>query len=497
MQSVLEAPPTLETVREKTPNQVLGRVGFLWQHSRWWMTILLASSDLLGLLLSGYLAVQLRLLLGNGFNNPQPYYDMAPLMLAFLVAYAVGNLYPGIGLNPVEELRRLSISTSAIFLVFATAMFWAKSAEEFSRLLFSFCWMLALVILPFGRWLIRKLAIRLKLWGEPVALVGFGVRGKKLLEYLRTNPQLGFMPVVVVGDYTPEEVDLYGIPKLRGERVLEDQEVFIRAELSTAILVPPEVPEVFRNALIDERRFGLRRLILISNQNWIGGAAVVSHDLQGILGLEVQRNLLNSGERFVKRSMELLIIALGSVVALPVFLVCALLVHLDSRGGIFYGHKRVGSGGKELKVWKFRTMVTNADQVLQEYLRHNPDKQAEWDASRKLRDDPRVTRVGRLLRKTSLDELPQLWNVLKGEMSLVGPRPIVRDEMNYYRSSFALYSQVAPGITGLWQVSGRSDTSYEERIRLDDYYIRHWSIWMDIYILARTVLVVLKRTGAY
>jgi lipopolysaccharide/colanic/teichoic acid biosynthesis glycosyltransferase len=142
-------------------------------------------------------------------------------------------------------------------------------------------------------------------------------------------------------------------------------------------------------------------------------------------------------------------------------------------------------------------MVPDASRVLKDYLDNNPDLLHEWETTFKLQEDPRVTRVGKVMRKLSLDELPQLWNVLLGEMSLVGPRPIVEEEVHYYGDRFELYSLVLPGITGFWQVSGRNDTSYEKRVCLDEFYVRNWSIWLDIYILARTVSVVLLRKGAY
>jgi lipopolysaccharide/colanic/teichoic acid biosynthesis glycosyltransferase len=142
-------------------------------------------------------------------------------------------------------------------------------------------------------------------------------------------------------------------------------------------------------------------------------------------------------------------------------------------------------------------MVQNADQVLSEYLREHPILRQEWDWNQKLKDDPRITRVGRFLRRTSLDELPQFWNALKQEMSLVGPRPIVQEEIHRYGEDFQLYQMVKPGITGLWQVSGRNSLSYERRVSLDSYYVRNWSVWLDLYVLARTIKVVLKGDGAY
>jgi lipopolysaccharide/colanic/teichoic acid biosynthesis glycosyltransferase len=142
-------------------------------------------------------------------------------------------------------------------------------------------------------------------------------------------------------------------------------------------------------------------------------------------------------------------------------------------------------------------MVGNADEVLQSYLAQHPEALTLWKETRKLKDDPRITRMGKFLRRTSLDELPQLWNVLRREMSLVGPRPIVEEEVNHYAEKFRLYTRVLPGITGLWQVSGRSNTTYEERVNLDAYYVRNWSVWLDLYILCKTLWVVLCGEGAY
>jgi lipopolysaccharide/colanic/teichoic acid biosynthesis glycosyltransferase len=142
-------------------------------------------------------------------------------------------------------------------------------------------------------------------------------------------------------------------------------------------------------------------------------------------------------------------------------------------------------------------MVDNADEMLEHCLQTDPALHAEWVAQHKLKSDPRVTKIGKFLRQTSLDELPQIWNVIRGEMSLVGPRPIVRHEIEKYAEEFDLYQKVRPGITGLWQVSGRSETTYEQRVAMDVHYVRNWSVWLDVYLLARTVGVVLRKQGAY
>lgn len=187
----------------------------------------------------------------------------------------------------------------------------------------------------------------------------------------------------------------------------------------------------------------------------------------------------------------------GGVLIFPLFILIAIAVVLDTKGNPFYGHTRIGEYGTRFTIWKFRTMVPNADQVLEDYLDLDSSLRSEWEAKHKLKDDPRLTRVGGFLRKYSLDELPQLWNVLQGEMSLVGPRPIIDEETQKYAECFHFYKLVKPGITGMWQVNGRNNTTYEERVRLDEYYVCNWSIGLDIYILAKTFWVVLRRDGAY
>ena len=198
----------------------------------------------------------------------------------------------------------------------------------------------------------------------------------------------------------------------------------------------------------------------------------------------------------VKRFMDVLLAGLGVVILSPLLLVLVVLVKLTSRGPVLFGHRRLGEGGRPIRVFKFRSMVVNAEARLQEMLATDPALRAEYEATYKLREDPRVTPLGRWLRRTSMDELPQLFNVLHGDLSLVGPRPIVADEIAKYGPASAAILRVSPGVTGLWQVSGRSDLDYAERVRLDMDYITHWSIWLDLRILAATIPAVLRRKGA-
>jgi len=216
----------------------------------------------------------------------------------------------------------------------------------------------------------------------------------------------------------------------------------------------------------------------------------------GVPILHVKRAFIVSTGLRIKRLLDVVLSFAGIVVLSPVFLIVGLLVGLTSRGPIFFGHRRMGTGGSTIHVLKFRTMVVNAEQVLEHMLQENPELRAEWETSFKLKKDPRVTRLGSFLRKTSLDELPQLFNVLVGDLSLVGPRPIVSDEMAKYGDAAKFILRVPPGVTGLWQVSGRSDVDYAERVDLDIQYINNWSLTLDFTILFRTIPAVLSRKGS-
>jgi Undecaprenyl-phosphate galactose phosphotransferase WbaP len=201
--------------------------------------------------------------------------------------------------------------------------------------------------------------------------------------------------------------------------------------------------------------------------------------------------------RVVKRSLDVGSVLLLSILLLPLMLVVAAAVWLSSPGSVLFSHRRIRRHGEFFTMWKFRTMCINSGEVLEQYLNAHPEARAEWRATHKLKCDPRVTRVGKFLRRTSLDELPQLWNVLNGTMSLVGPRPIVAAEVEKYGDRFWDYCAVKPGITGLWQVSGRSELSYTQRVELDRLYAQNWSLTTDARILLRTWSSVVNRDGAY
>ncbi len=215
------------------------------------------------------------------------------------------------------------------------------------------------------------------------------------------------------------------------------------------------------------------------------------------LALYIKNKLLHSGEITIKAIFDKVLSIVLFILFLPLLLLLYVIVYISTKGDPLYKQKRIGKDGKSFHIYKFRTMRINAEEILEEILENDPILKAEWEREFKLKDDPRITKIGKFLRRTSLDELPQLYNVFQGKMSLVGPRPIIEDEVVKYGEFFNYFSAVKPGITGLWQVSGRNDISYDERVRLDVWYVRNWSMELDIMILVKTAAIVLARKGSY
>jgi Undecaprenyl-phosphate galactose phosphotransferase WbaP len=249
-------------------------------------------------------------------------------------------------------------------------------------------------------------------------------------------------------------------------------------------------------ALINCYRRHFSHILVIPGFSGFSCLWVNPKNLGGTLALEMCQQVFVPSRQFLKRFIDIVLTMFIGIVFAPLILAIAIAIKVDSRGSVLYPHWRIGRGGREFCAWKFRSMVANAEAILAIYL-EDPSLREEWTRDYKLKNDPRITRIGRFLRRTSLDELPQLWNVIRGEMSLVGPRPIVRDEIARYGVDFETYTWVQSGLTGLWQVSGRSETSYQQRVEFDRFYVHNWSVWLDLCILFRTIGAVLSRAGAF
>lgn len=463
--------------------------------TRSWPTLaLMVASDLLALSLAWFTSIQVRRLVEEQFH-PWIYWQLYPMLGLLIITYTIVGLYPGVASSPVDELRRTSLSTSLIYLVLFATLFLRREGEIYSREVFILAWVLSIVLVLVFRSLVRLVFAPQRWWGYPVMVLGAGQTGEMVVKTLKRRPGIGLKPVLVLDDNPEKHGLLQGVPVLGG---LELAPALARTrKIPYAIVAMPGVPRKRLLKLLEQYGIAFAHLLIIPDLFEFSSLWVSAKDMGGVLGLEVRQRLLMPGPRLAKFSIDLVATLIGGLMVLPLIILIAILIKLDSPGPVFYLQTRIGQGGESFKAWKFRTMVPNASKFLKEYLDKHPDIQAVWEKDRKLRRDPRVTRIGRFLRQTSLDELPQLWNILRGEMSLVGPRPIVDEEIELYGDKFPLYTKVIPGLTGLWQVSGRNNITYQERVNLDAYYVRNWSVWLDIYILVRTVWVVITGEGAF
>jgi len=414
-----------------------------------------------------------------------------------IAALAFSGLYPGIGLTAVEHIRRSWRSVTLVYLLLTAAMFVTRSSVADSRGAFLFSWAFSLILVPVSRFSCGHLLAGRSWWGVPVIVIGAGSTGQAVIRNLKANRILGYCPVACLDDDLRKHGVCDGVPVVG---TLSNAE--LAAKMFGAQYAIIAIPGISRERLVWYLRSWSRlfpNILIVPNLAGVASLWTVPRDLGGVLGLEIRHNLLNPLNQLTKRALDITVSAMGLIAVSPLLALCALWIKKVSPTSPFYRQEREGKDGRILRVLKLRTMYPKADLMLEEHLAADPDAREEWNRFCKLKRDPRILPgVGHFLRKTSLDELPQLWNVLKGEMSLVGPRPFP----SYHNERFdpdihSLRIQVTPGITGLWQVSARSDGDLEVQATLDAYYIRNWSLWLDLYILIRTVRTVLAQEGSY
>jgi Undecaprenyl-phosphate galactose phosphotransferase WbaP len=394
-------------------------------------------------------------------------------------------------LSPVESLRRQVQLTCVVFGGVFTALFLSKTGLENSRFTLFLAFLLAIPLIPFIRMLGKRFLIRAKLWGIPVAIYGGGEAGQSIIRRLKDEPGEGYYPVCIFDD-NPDLLDrtIEGIP-VRGTT----QSVALNVPM--AILAMTRIEAERMTELMEGSLANYLKVVIIPNLIHVPWIWATTRDLNGTPGLEIANNLLDPRKRIFKRTIELGLTLVTLPLWAPLYCLIYLIIRSDGRGDPIFRQERIGQGACMFETLKFRTMVPHAEDVLKSKLSENPELREEWERNCKLRNDPRITRVGKFLRRTSLDEIPQLINVLRGEMSLVGPRPLPQYHYHQLPSYvLKLRERVKPGITGLWQVSGRSESGNDGMIRWDPYYVRNWSPWLDIVILVRTFRAVSKGTGA-
>ncbi len=425
--------------------------------------------DFLIIAISVYLAFQLRNSFGNGLSYQglpvNTYLTFYPIYIIVILLFTYEGIYT-YRYDFWHETRK--ILKALIFAAILTFAYLAmtKNIEYFSRLLIGFSFIFMAFLIPIGKLFIKNFLYKIGIWSKKAKIYG---DDPFLVKEIYGNHYLGYIE----------------------QKNCEFSTIFINSKKDDASklkeIIANEIKirkNVIFTPILDEYDLTHSHIYELSNTR---------------TNLIVYQNRLKSWHRRLMQSLlNYFFVLLLLPILLPLILIIAIAIKLESPGSAFFVHKRVGKNGKTIPVLKFRSMYSDAKERLEELLKKDSKIKEEWERNFKLKDDPRVTKVGKFLRKTSLDELPQILNVLAGHMNFVGPRPVIKDEIDrYYKEDAEYYYMVKPGITGLWQVSGRSDTDYEYRIKTDRWYVVNWSIWLDVVILLKTVKVVLKKDGAY
>ncbi len=487
--------PTLQqlsNILSVIPQSALSKFSIIKR--KFFASLLFIFSDLLTLSLSLTASISIsKFFISTDLNLPD-YFNIIPIVLSvFIVVFYFLSLYPGFGIDVIQEFKTLTQGISIVFAFLALMTFLIDKSAEYSRFTFLLSWLIAIIIVPLGRSTVRNLFGNKSWWGIPVIIIGAGKAGEQVIKSLKKHPQIGLRAIVAVDD----DIDKWGykhqIPVIGGLEIIP--ELTRKLSIDHAIIAIPNVSKQSQQEIIKRYSKYFSNLTIIPELFGLNTLWVSTQDFGGILGLKVQQSLLQRRARIQKRIFDLIFASILIILSIPLYIIIAIAIKLDSKGSILFYQKRVGLNNKKFKIIKFRTMKVDAERQFYQILKENPDLYHEYKIYHKLKNDPRLTRIGKFLRKYSLDELPQFFNVLKGDMSLIGPRAYMTIELEKFQNHEDIIFKVKPGVSGLWQVTERNQTSFEERKITDIYYIRNWSMFLDFYILARTIIVVLKGNG--
>ena len=450
----------------------------------------------LGTLAAYYLRLNLSILpVSSNFKVEEIYvYGVVPIV--FLTILLLNNAYSVV--TPYwDTMKNLFRSITIGVVVSIVLMYTGHVINDVSRLFVAFAYICMLVFIFSERFIVGKILSKAGYLTIPILLVGAGKTAELVQRSLDRMPITTYKIIGYVDD-NPKSSSIAKEYSCLG--AFKDVESVIKdTGVQTVLICAPGLESKRLVSLINQLQLLVKRVAFVPELFGLPTSNISARGMmeeQAVI-LRVQNNLARKSNRIIKRMFDIVVTICGGFFILPFMLFIAVIIYLDSEGPIIYKQKRIGQNGKEFNFYKFRSMVKNADTILEEYLNTYESEKIEWQKNFKLKNDPRVTKIGRIIRKTSIDELPQLWNVLIGDMSLVGPRPLLPNEVERYNSYIEDYKLVLPGLTGVWQVSGRSDTTFEQRAIMDSWYIHNWSIWIDIVYLLKTVLAVVKSKGAY
>lgn len=458
--------------------------------------IVLFISDYLAITFAEHIAVNLR----NIFIDDNTL-KVKPFLMYFVIPffYICGMFLKQMYINRLQFWKVLEKSFTAVFYgTFAVIviLYFFKEAGHTSRLFVLLTGTLTFISIVLCRYIIKNTLFRYELFKLPLLIIGGGKTAEVLVNGIKENYGETYKIIgILEDDHVSDRLKDY--PVLG--KFQEAEAIIKKYKIKNVVIAAPGLEQEKLVQLVNKLQPLVKNLSIIPNLVGIpmSGIEVEGFFNEKIMLLRLKNNLARPLNKLLKYSFDFICTFIGTILILPVLAVIALKIYFDSPGPVIFKHIRIGKDGKAFGCYKFRTMCMDADKKLAELLANDAAAKIEWERDFKLKDDPRVTKVGKFLRKTSLDELPQIFNVLKGEMSLVGPRPVVEAELEKYGEYLDDYLMVRPGITGMWQVNGRSDTTYEERVHMDSWYVRNWSIWIDIMLLWRTLKSVIKCEGAY
>jgi Undecaprenyl-phosphate galactose phosphotransferase WbaP len=467
--------------------------------------LVLIASDLSAIALALELAIIERthlksLMAGHAQLSTLPfrhYLDRGWLWLLLILFMGIEGLYTK-RRSLWVEIGHLTKAVALGFAAILAAVTLARLGPDVSRATIVLSALNLLILLPAFRFWTKRFLGGLGLWRKRILILGASRISEVALRELTSDPFLGYEVVGILDDDPMKRGKCVGQCKGRAIFVLgnlrEFRDMVDRTRARDVLIALPELPNLEQLALVQEVQLYCENTFIVPA---LWGLSMMNSQVDGFLHsklmmLRLSNNLAKPWNTWLKRGLDLTLGAIVTLFALPVGMLFAVLIKIDSEGPALFAQERLGWRGAIFHCLKFRTMYTNGDEILAEYLRENPGAVDEWQKYAKLRDvDPRVTRLGRFLRQISFDELPQLWNVLKGEMSLVGPRPYLPRERGRVGADLSTILSARPGMTGLWQVSGRNQLTFQDRVQLEAWYLRNWSIWLDCIILAMTFRTVL------
>ncbi len=458
--------------------------------------VILFLSDYAAVVLSEHIAVNIR----NYFVTYN-YLKITPFMMYFVVPffYLCGMFLKQTYMNRIQFWKVLERCFAAVFYGTAAiivVLYFVKEAGNTSRFFILLNGVFVFILVIFFRYIIKRILCHFDIFKIPILIIGGGKTAEVLVKGIKDNYGEMYKIIGILEDYERNE-ELRQYPVLGGFR--DAERIIKERAINNVVIAAPGLAQNDIISLVNRVQPLVHNLSIVPNLIAIPMSGIKAERFfnEKIMLLRLKNNLASPLNRWIKYSFDFICTLIGTVIISPLLLLIAAGIYFDSPGPVIFKHVRIGKNGREFGCYKFRTMCMDADKKLAELLANDAAARAEWERDFKLKNDPRVTKVGKFLRKTSLDELPQIFNVLKGEMSLVGPRPVVDKELEKYGEYLDDYLMVRPGITGMWQVNGRSDTTYEERVHMDSWYVRNWSIWIDIMLLWRTVKSVIKCEGAY